>query len=262
MRVNYFLSAYSWVRGNIKIILTVSVLYLFFLIINIPANFIIPVLKLPESVKITAISGTVWSGKIKNMKFSGIDLGSVNWNLQPAYLLLGAVAADISMSKDQQHITSWVKLSSSGKVELEETRFLIDLASLQPLIYGMPFSYAGMASGYFPVSYFHKNNYVGFNGKLTLSNLEMISPQQQAFGGLDIELRAENDGLTSGRLKGTGDLLDITGQITLNKDGEFVVSVSLAAREKGGSLENVVSFLGPKDAAGRIQLNNQLKLWH
>ena len=262
MNTDYYLSARTFFKKNLKTILAVSVLYLFFLIANLPANIVISVLNLPANIKLTSISGTIWSGKVNNLKYAGIDLGSVSWNLQPLSLLIGAVSADVSIVKDQQYIKTWASLSSSGKVELEDTRFLIDLSSLQPLTYGMPFSYSGQASGNFPVTYFHKNDHVGINGKLSFTNIEMVSPQRQSFGGLDIDFRAEDNGTTSGRLNDNNELLNVSGQLSLNKNGEFIISATLAAREKGSSLENVISFLGPKDTAGRVLLNSRLNLWY
>jgi len=261
MKVDYFLLFYSIVRKNIKIILISIALYLFFLIANLPANIGVSALNLPVNVKLTSVSGTIWSGKVQNLKYSGIDLGTVSWKLQPLYLMTGAVAANVSMIKNQQHINTWAKLSLSGKLELEETRFSINLSSLQPLTYGMPFSYVGMASGYFPVSYIYKNNYVGINGKLSLNNLEMISPQRQHFGDFVIDFRAENDGMTSGRVKDNSEQLNMSGQLTLDKNGIFNFTAKLAAREKDSSLDNVISFLGIKDATGRVQLSHQFSLW-
>lgn len=262
MKINYSLPAFDFNKKNIKVILIVIFLYLFFLIINLPANVVLSVINLPENITVTSISGTVWSGKARQVKVSGIDLGSVNWELHPLNLIIGELSADVSIINNKQYIKTQLNFSSSGKIELEETRFLIDLSSLQPLTYGMPFSYTGKASGYFPVSFFHKNNHVGITGKLSLSNMEIISPQHQSFGDFVIDFRPEKEGATSGQIKDSGGLLNITGQLTLNKNGQFSLSAKLAAREAGSSLEQMLSFLGKKDASGRVQLNSSFKLWH
>ena len=265
MKENYFVSPLlnmaSFLKTRSKLVLAIIAVYLFFLVINLPASVVLPAFKLPANVKANGISGTAWSGNIRNLYISGVKLGSVRWQLQPFYLITGAVAANVFIEKDQQHIKTWLKLSPSGKIELEETRFKINLSSLQPLIYGMPFSYAGMASGHFPVSRIYKNNYVAMNGKLSLRNIEMLAPQRQVFGGLDIDFRAEKDGMTSGRIKDNGGQLQISGNLTIHKDGVVRLSAKLAAQQKGSTLDNVVSFLGARDVTGKIQLNNQFKLW-
>lgn len=249
-------------KRNIKISLSVVALYLFFLITTIPASLFVSWFNLPTNIKLSSISGSIWSGKANKFHYSNVDLGSIEWKLHPLNLLLGEISADISIVNNKQYINTELNLSPSGKIELEETRFLVDLSTLQPLTYGMPFSYAGKVSGYFPISYIHKNNYMGFNGKLSLSSMKLISPQQQTFGDFVVDFRAEEEGLTSGQIKDTGGPLDISGQVTLNKNGLVNVSVKLTAREKSSSLEQMISFLGQKDASGRVQFNHNLKLWN
>ena len=261
MKINYSLPKLSFNKKNIQHVLIVIILYLFFLITSIPATVILSFVTLPDNVKLSSISGTIWSGEASKLKMSGVDLGSIKWELHPLNLIIGELSADVSVVNNKQYINTEMSLSSSGKIELEETRFLIDLSSLQPLIYGMPFSYAGKASGYFPVSFFHKNNYVGLNGKLSLTSMEMLSPQHQSFGDFIVDFRAEKEGATSGKIKDSGGVLNLTGQLMLNKNGQFNFSAKLAARESGSSLEKALSFLGRKDASGRVQINNNIKLW-
>ncbi len=261
MKINYSLLNFSFEKKNIKYILIVVFLYLIFLITSLPASVVLSAIKLPGNLSLTSVSGTVWSGKVRKVRVSGIELGSLNWDLHPFNFIFGELSASVSIINEEQYIKTEVNFSTSGKIKLEETRFLIDLSSLQPLTYGMPFAYAGKASGYFPVSFFHKNNFVGINGKLSLSNIEMISPQRQSFGDFEVDFRAEKEGATSGRIKDNSDQLNIEGQLTLSKDGQFNVSAKLAAREAGSSLEQMLSILGAKDANGRVQLNSNFKLW-
>ena len=262
MKINYSLPGFSYNRKNTKYILIIVALYLFFLITSLPAKVVLLAMDLPDNISLTSISGTIWSGKARKLKVSGIDLGTVNWKLHPLNLIIGELSADVAIVNNQQYINTQVYLSSSGKIELEETRFLIDLSLLQPLTYGMPFSYDGKAAGYFPISFFHKNNHVGINGKLSLTGLTMISPQYQSFGDFVIDFRAEKEGATSGQIKDSGGPLNITGQLTLKKNGQLNLSAKLAARESGSSIEKALSFLGKKDASGRVQLNSGFKLWN
>lgn len=261
MKINYSLFSFSYAKKHTKTILIVIALYLFFLVTTLPASVVLSAINFPKNITLSSISGTIWSGNVRQLHVSGVALGSVNWELHPLNLIIGELSADVSIINNQQYINTQFNLSSSGRIELEDTRFLIDLSSLQPLTYGMPFSYAGKVSGYFPVSFFKNNDYVGINGKLSLNDIRMISPQRQSFGDLIIDFRAEKEGATSGKIKDSGGLLNATGQLTLNKDGQFNLSMKLAAREAGSSLEKMLSFLGKKDASGRFALNSNFKIW-
>lgn len=161
MEISKTWSDFSFNKKNIKYILIIGLLYLLFLITNLPASVVLSAVNLPGNLTLSLISGTVWSGKAQQLRYAGISFGAVSWNLHPLNLMLGELSADISIVKNEQYIKTAANISTSGKIELQETRFSIDLSSLQPLTYGMPFSYSGNASGYFPVSYFHKNNYMG-----------------------------------------------------------------------------------------------------
>ena len=262
MKINNYFSNVSFNKKQIQYVFIVLGLYSFFLITNIPATVILSSIKLPNNIKFSSVSGTVWSGKARQLIVSGINLGSIRWDLHPLNLIMGELSADISIINNKQFINTDVNLSYSGKVELEETRFLIDLSTLQPLTYGMPFSYTGKASGYFPVSFFYKNNYVGLNGKLSLTSMEMLAPRQQSFGDFSIDFRAEKEGATSGKIKDSSAVLNLAGQLTLKKNGQVNLSAKLATREKNSSLEEMLAFLGKKDAAGRVQLSSNFKLWH
>lgn len=261
MKSNFSLSSVSISKKYIKTVSLVLGLYFFFLILTLPANIIVPFIKMPDNIKISSISGTVWSGTVSKLEISGINLGLVSWELHPLNLLIGELSVDVSIINKKQYFKSKVFFSSSGKIEFEETDFQFNLSSLQPLTYGMPFSYAGDVSGYFPVSYFYKDNYVGINGKLSLSNMEMISPQRQSFGDFVVDFRAEKEGATSGRIKDSGGQLSVDGKLNLSKNGQFKITTTLAAREKNSSLEQVISFLGRKDASGRVLLNSNFMLW-
>ena len=262
MKFNYSLPGFSFNKKTIQYVLIVIVLYLFFLISSLPATVVLSFVAMPKNIELNAVSGTIWDGKIDSINVSGINLGTAKWELHPLNLILGEISADVSIINKKEYINTEVKLSYSGKIELEETRFYVNLSSLQPLTYGMPFSYLGSISGYFPVSFFQKNNFVGINGKLSLTNLEMTSPQQQSFGDFVVDFRAEEEGATSGKVKDTGGVLNIDGQMMLKKNGQLNLSAKLAARETGGALDKMLSFLGKKDISGRVQFNNNFKLWN
>ena len=180
MTFNFPWPPISFNKKNIKITLSVIAVYLFFLISSLPANILLSNLNLPKNISINSVSGTVWSGKIGQLQVSSINVGKVSWDLRPLYLLVGELSADIAVINDKQFINSQINITPSGKIELEETRFSIDVSTFAPLTYGMPFAYSGIASGYFPITFFLKNNFVGINGKLSLANIKMISPQEQA----------------------------------------------------------------------------------
>lgn len=236
--------------------------YLFFLIYSLPASVVLRFIHLPKNITLSSVSGTIWSGKVRQVKYSspGFEIGTLAWELHPLNLILGEISADITVSNGEQFISSGVSVAMSGALKLEDTRFSINIATLQPLTYGMPFSYAGEVSGNFPVSYIHKNQQFSLTGQLDLNDVRLISPQQQSFGDINIEFRAEKEGGSSAIIKDLGGPLRLTGQLLLNKNAGVSISTQLSAREADSSLEQMISILGKKDETGRVHFNQHFQL--
>ncbi|MCK5723001.1 MAG: hypothetical protein KAI84_10725, partial [Gammaproteobacteria bacterium] len=79
MKINYSLPDFSYNKRNMKIILIVIALYLFFLITTLPATVALAAINLPKNITLSSISGTIWSGNARQFHVSGVALGSVNW---------------------------------------------------------------------------------------------------------------------------------------------------------------------------------------
>lgn len=236
-------------------------LYFIFLISSIPANTVVSFLYLPTTINMSSVSGTIWSGQIKNLIISSVNLGSVTWNVQPLNLLFAELSADVSIVKNKQFIKSKVKLSPSGKIKLEETRFFINLSSLQPLTYGMPFSYTGTVEGTFSKMLLDKNKHIEIKGQLFLTGLTLVSPQKQLFGDFMVDFKPKGKGGTAAKIKDVGGPLQLDGVLTLTKDGRANLLAELSSSERSGSLEQMISILGVRNSKNKIELKNNFQFW-
>jgi general secretion pathway protein N len=256
---------FSFYKKYRHYIFSIVGLYLSFLLATLPANLIVSVINLPNSITYSSVSGSVWSGQLKQFGVAGLNLGSVKWRLHPFNLLLGEIFADVSIANDNQYLKTNMTLSVAGEIELDNTRFFIDSAMLQPLIYGMPFSFSGSASGNFSYISFFKNNHVAINGQLSLNELIFISPQQQNLGDFVIDFTADKNGGTYAAVKDTTEHespLNLSGEMKLAKNGELNLSAKLSVMDKDSSLDNMIAFLGKKDSQGWVQIDNHFMLWH
>lgn len=248
--------------NKIKISLMVLFFYIFFLLISLPASVVLSFVTLPQNIKLSSVSGTIWSGIAYDVKLetTAIELGTIQWQLQPLNLIIGELALDISVVKGDEYINSEMKIRSSGKLELTESRFLIDLASLKPLTYAMPFSYSGKVSGFFPSAFIYRNNHIVLDGELSLKKLRLTSPQNLLFGDFKIDFMPEKEGATSAKIKDLGGPISISGQMKLDKKAKLKIFTRLSARDKDVDIENVLSLLGKKDSSGRTEFNYNLQL--
>ena len=243
-----------WIAGSI-------VVYLFFLLLYLPASVALSMLSLPPGIHLSGISGTAWSGQASYVSIRGVQAGSLKWKLSPWSFLLANPTAKISILKDKQFILTTASVSFAGKTSLQDTRFNIQLSTLQPLIYGMPFAYDGQVAGFFSDIYFSRDQYIGINGKLSLSGLKLTSPQQQYLGNYIATFRQEQAGASSIEVSTTEAELKIDAKIVLEKNGLARISAELAAASPGNAIDKMISMLGKKDSQGRVMLRQQFKLW-
>lgn len=261
MKVNK-LSAYLNNTKNIKFILIVLFLYILFLLVSLPASVVLSFVTLPKNIKLSSVSGTIWSGLARDVKHesTGLELGTIHWQLQPLNLIIGELALDVSVVKGNEYIKSEVNIRSSGKLELKQSRFLINLASLKPLTYAMPFSYSGKVSGYFPAAYIYRDNHIVLDGELNLKKLRLTSPRNILFGNFIINFMPENEGATSAKIKDQGGPISISGQMKLDKNAKLNIYSKLSARDKDADIEKMLLLLGKKDNSGRTAFNYNLQL--
>lgn len=250
------------IKNNQKLryVVMALALYLFFLIYSLPASFVLSFVSLPKNIMLSSVSGSAWSGQARELNYSAVNLGVLKWQINPLYLLTGKLVADVSLSNRGQYFNSEISLGLSGNIELEDTRFRVDIASLQPLTYGMPFTYAGHVTGDFPAAFIETNHYLQLTGQLVLNDLKLTSPQQQLFGDINLEFTADKNGGSSARITDGGGPLSISGMLRLDKSAGLYLSAKLSARETGSQLDQMLSLFGKKDQAGRVQVNTQLRL--
>lgn len=247
---------------KLKYLIAAILVYLFFLVYHLPASVVFSQLQLPRNIVIKDISGSIWSGQASSVaiRVNGItlDVGSLGWNLNVFSLLLGKVSADIKVNKESEYLSTNLAYHLSGLINLEETEFSINLETLQPLTYGMPFTYSGLIRGKLQNVFFKKNEVMAMTGRVTLNGIKLVSPQQQHFGDYLVELDAGENDDTRANFKDAGGPVEVTGLLKVQKDSSYSVSARLFAREK--QLENVLGFLGSRDGSGRVnfQYNGRL----
>ncbi|MBU2978325.1 type II secretion system protein N [Alteromonas sp. C1M14] len=71
------------------------VVFLFFVVLYMPASQVINPQMLPKNVNIYGVSGTVWHGKAQAVVIDGIPVTDVAWDIAGFPLLIGQLSADV-----------------------------------------------------------------------------------------------------------------------------------------------------------------------
>ena len=69
--------------------------YLVFVIALTPASVALEQVKLPKTIKLGQVDGTIWSPSISQVNFQGINVHQVNADISPLALLLMSINADV-----------------------------------------------------------------------------------------------------------------------------------------------------------------------
>lgn len=100
----------SW----IKWLLVGLAAYLVLLVATFPASHLLGRVALPADVKISGVSGTIWSGNAQRVVIAGSPVNNLNWELSFIPLIWGSIHLDLDggNSRDRSEI------SFSGPVQL------------------------------------------------------------------------------------------------------------------------------------------------
>jgi len=117
-----------------KIWITLIIATALFLIANAPAHILKPYLKNSLNFPFT-LSGTIWQGAISSQYFH-----KASWQIEPIYLLLAKVSAQITAEIDSDsQISAHAEISPSNKLELNNINGILTTQYLQQFSPTTPF---------------------------------------------------------------------------------------------------------------------------
>jgi len=107
------------------------------LLVRLPASWLTGFL--PPNIVCANVSGTAWEGSCSRVTFNGAPLGNLNWELHPAALFRGKLAAFVDLTNGENFVRSDVEVGSG------ETYIAHNLQAQMPLD---PSPIPGVSTGY------------------------------------------------------------------------------------------------------------------
>ena len=238
--------------------------YVLFLLLTAPAAKLLPYIQpqLPD-VQFGVVSGTLWSGQAAQMNVGSVPLTGVSWGLRPLALLIGAVEYQVEAQLNGQPLAARLGrgLFSGAYVSDIDARI-----AASDLLYWSGLSQVGV-DGQLLVSI---DEVEGINnagslpavaGSVTWVPAMVLAPLELNLGEAQLETRIES-GVTRGQLTATGGALTLTGEVTLNPDGNYQLVGEL---QKKGSVPQAVdkfleTFAELKNGKYHLEWSDQIKL--
>ncbi|MBN1237164.1 MAG: type II secretion system protein N [Gammaproteobacteria bacterium] len=210
----------------------------------------------PDTVRLSGIEGTVWSGRAALGSAAGLPLRDVTWRAQALPLLLGRVAAHVQARLSDGFVETDVRAGTSA-VLLNELRISTSVATLAPLI---PLQ---GASGQLSVSLARLRLEGGWPtraiGEARIAELQ-VPPLLPSGGGeliplgsYDVAFVEAETGIAA-RIRDTGGPLQVEGSLTLTPDRRYALEGRAAARpDAPPELVQGLEIMAGEPAAGGLR---------
>nr|WP_275975080.1 type II secretion system protein N [Shewanella gaetbuli] len=238
-------------------------MYVIFLIVYLPANWLVSIAPLPNNIQISGVDGTLWQGKAELVKIDQRQLEHVSWSLSPWGLLLGKANVDYQIGTRATPVNSkgYISYSFSG-LYADNLRFD---APNQFLLGGARLPFRTEVNG--DVSLMVSQLEQGqpwceqLEGKLFL-NATHVKNQFGEYPLGDISLGLSClDGQVVLTTDEQANQLGLQGTITLSENNTVKVSAKIKpVNTQPQDLQKALSFLGKQDSQGYYPINYQGKI--
>lgn len=202
----------------------------------------------PETVRLSGISGTVWSGSAAEGTFGGFYAGNLDWRFRPAALFTGKAGYAVSADPAGGSLEANVGIAPGGSVHLTDLRARLPLAALGDVAAAT--GAEGRVDLQFDALVMDDDWPVRAAGAADLREFVIPALSPAPLGDYHAVFETANDGVT-GRFEDVSGMLDLTGTLELRPDRTYVLSGRVRATNTAPSgLVQQLRFLGQPDANG------------
>ena len=242
---------------NRRLLIAGIVTVLIGLIVQFPARIAYHAF-VPDSVRLTGISGSIWRGQAAEGQLGSLYVSDIAWSVRPLALLTGRLAVDLSLNPAGGFVETRASVSLAGNAELTNVEGGITIAALQGLI-PMPGIEGNLrlqleelaVSDGLPVS---------ATGTVEVFGLVVRGLSPTPIGDFRAQL-ASTDGAVSGSLEDLSGVLDIAGSLRISPDRSYVLEGLVAPRPTAAeSIVSQLRLLGSPNERGQRQFRLEGRL--
>ncbi|HXS20619.1 MAG TPA: type II secretion system protein N [Steroidobacteraceae bacterium] len=236
-------------KRTVTIVVLGIVAFAAIVLARLPASWLLPTGG--TNFSCASVDGSLWSGYCSGLKVRGTPLGDLAWQLRPARLFLGKLAAHV----DLEHPPT---TSAQGDVEIGiggtvVARNLTASLPLDPtLLPGVPPTLSGAVHLDLTLAKVTRNGVVNaLEGRIEASDLVDRSGYVTPLGNFAVTFPGGQPTPT-GEVQDIGGPLAVTGKLVLTPQPGYDLSGYVTPRASATQpLVNAIQFLGSPDAQGR-----------
>lgn len=242
-----------------KIVIGV-IIYLVFLLVYLPANWLVSIAPLPNNVAISGAEGTLWQGQASLVTIDQRQIEQVSWQLSPWGLLVGKADIDFKIGNRATPVSGKGSISwSFSGLRANNIRFdLPDSFLLAGARLPFQTQIDGDVSLMVEILEQGKPWCEQLSGKLFLNNTN-VKNQYGVYplGNISLGLSCL-DGQLKIATDETQNVLGLTGSAILGESNLVKVSAKIKPTDaQPRDLREALSFLGRQDSQGYYPINYQ-----
>ena len=211
------------------------------------------------AVKLAGLSGSIWQGHAASTQLFGVELGALDWQLQPAPLLHGEAAAQLTLGGGSITAHGDVTSSLDGEAQVSNATLrapaqyaapALDIPALQLLgDLEIDVAQARLRQAW-PQS---------ANGTAHWRNAAVAGAAQAQLGELEATFASAADGSINGTVHDLGGPLQLSGTFVVNA-GSYDAQATLRARDGNAQVSEALRYIGEMQADGSslLRIHGQL----
>lgn len=206
----------------------------------------------PETIRISGISGTVWSGRATQAEAVGVYLRNLSWRNRPLALFAGRAAYAVEAELPSGFVDTTVSLGITGVIRLQDLQAALPLQPFERVV-GVP-GLRGNVNLQFERIVIENSLPVAANGELAVADLVAPIIYRGSVGGYRAEFFTQNNGVAAS-VEDTDGVVDIAGSLEISRDRSYRFLAKLAPKAATPDrLRQQMRFLGTPDDRGQYEL--------
>jgi hypothetical protein len=234
------------VRRSIWIALLAVAGFAVIVLTRLPASWLAP---RAAAANCASVDGTLWSGACSGLSVQRVPLGDLSWDLEPARLLAGTLAAHIVLAHGTLAAHADVTLGLDGALTVRN--LLADVPLDPALLPQLPRQLHGRAHAELALARIEHGTLTEIQGRIEAHDLEERTVRVTPLGNYAVTFPG-GSGEPTGKVQDLGGPLAVEGTLRLTRARGYVLEGEVAARPGAPpELAANLAYLGSPDALGR-----------